>query len=91
VLFHLHKRPRKGQPEAKVYGGYSWIMTLNKINADGDLESIFGAKGRNVLIDPTFGSGINSETGYSWGYRDFFTMISWMPHSKYRLFNAVGS
>jgi len=57
-------------------------MKLNKVNADGDFESIFYIKGSHVVIDPTFGSGINSETDFSRSYTSFFNVISWLPHSK---------
>jgi len=71
-------------------------MKLNKVNAD--LESIFYNKGinmwsvsnaSNVLIDPSFGAGINSETEFSGIYKNVLIMYSWMPQSKYRSFNAA--
>jgi len=73
-------------------------MKVVKDQADGDSESFFYNKGidtwsvanaSNVLIDPSFGSGINSETDFSGIYKSFLIMNSWLQHSKYRLFNAA--
>ena len=88
ALFHIHKRPRKGQPEAKTYGGQSWLMEQQKFNRDGDMyvESNFEIEGRDILIDPTFGSGINSEADLSGGgEKTLIIAYSWMPRSKYRI------
>jgi len=69
-------------------------MELQTFNFDGDIyvRSHFHNEGSNILIDPTFGSGINSETDFSRSYETFcIIMYSWLPHSKYRSFNAVSS